>query len=408
MKKIALFLAALALLTVSRAQHVLPLQYDTLHSDFEFILHGVADYGTSSIERRLANKFFYGGEITDEIKDASFDRHGGINRIGWDMQSELEFRNFKSQKIGKGRYGWLLRGAIQSYGSMVYSKDLFGLVFYGNQNYLGETIEFSGTRGSAWSFQKLGFGLIDKKSKSNLSLNAYSIGAFANAAFSAGRLFQSESGDSLALRYGGNVEYFRAERMARGWGLGIDADIRIPVELNEDKTIYIQFLVRNLGVGFLPNVTRYETDSSLSFQGLTFEQLVGSSNFVGDDFSWLDTLNVRKSVGNQFRMLPAFLQVGKMVDELNPSKIQGFYGARIYPSVTLIPHVYAGVHYSPVKWYSGGLHIVYGGYGGVRIGWYSALNFVKFNLGVATENVVGTFSGKGMGESIILRLRYKI
>ena len=99
MRKIALFLAALALLTVSRAQHVLPLQYDTLHADFEFILHGVADYGTSSIERRLANKFFYGGEITDEIKDASFDRHGGINRIGWDMQSELEFRNFKSQKI---------------------------------------------------------------------------------------------------------------------------------------------------------------------------------------------------------------------------------------------------------------------------------------------------------------------
>ena len=408
MRKYFLVFAVIAFMNGFQAQHVLPLQYDTLYPEMEFIIHGVADYGTSSIERRIANRFFYGGEITDEMKNASFDRHGGINRLGWDIQSELEYRNYKSERIGKGKYGWLIRGSVQSYGSMVYSKDMFGLVFYGNHNYLGETIEFSGTRGGLWSFQKLGFGLIDKKSKSNLSFNAYSIGSYGSLGISEGQLFQSENGDSLALNYSGSLEYFRADRMKRGWGFGLDADIRIHVEINEDNKVYIQFLVRNLGVGFLPNVTKYEADSSLSFQGVTFEQLTGSSNLVGNDFSWLDTLNIRKSIGNQFRMLPAFIQVGKMIDDLNTSKLQAFYGVRVYPSVALIPHVYAGMHYSPFKWLSTGVHIVYGGYSGFRFGWYSALNFEKFNLGLATENVWGTFSGKGIGESVILRMRYKI
>ena len=408
MKRLILSLAFVAIIAGVNAQHVLPIQHDTVYSDFEVILHGVADYGTTSIERRLTNKFFYGGEITDEMKSTSFDRHGSINRIGWDMQSEIEFRNYKAEKIGKGKYGWLIRGSVQSYGSMVYSKDLFGLLFYGNEAYLGETIEFSGTRGSTWSFQKLGFGFIDKKSKSNISLNAYSIGSYANLSLTDGRLFQSESGDSLALSYQGSVESFSADKMKRGWGLGIDADIRIPVEIKDDKKIFIQFLVRNLGVGFLPNVTKYEADSSFSFQGFTFDQLLGSSNFVSEDFSWPDTLNIQKSVKNQFRMLPGFVQVGKLVDGLNPSKIQAFYGARIYPSIALVPHVYAGVHYSPVKKFSTGAHVIYGGYSGFRFGWYSSVNFEKFNLGLATENVLGAVSGKGIGESIILRLRLKL
>ncbi len=408
MKRYLLIFVISALCHFGNTQHVLPIHQDTSHTDFEIILHGVADYGASSIERQFSNKFIYGGEITEEIKNSSFDRHGSINRIGWDAQSELEFRNFQTEKIGKGRYGWLIRGSVQSYGSMVYSKDLFGLLFYGNQQYLGETITFSGTRGNAWTFQKLGFGFIDKKSKSSISLNGYCIGTYGNLALNSGSLFQSESGDSLALQYSGSFDYFKANKMQRGWGLGIDADIRIPVEINEDKKIYVQFLVRNLGVGYLPNVTRYEADSSLSFQGLTFDQLMGSSNLMGDDFTWLDTLNVRKSIKDQFKMLPAFIQVGKLVDEMNTAKIQAFYGARIYPSIALVPHVYAGIHFSPAEKYSTGVHIVYGGYSGFRFGWYGALKFNQFDLGLATENVMGLLSQNAIGESIILRMRYKI
>lgn len=393
---------------ISKAQHVLPLQHDTLVPKMEFIVHGLADYGSSSIERRIANKFLYGGEISDDMINSSFDRHKGINRIGLDLQSELEFRNYQTEKIAGGKYGWLIRGAVQTYGSAVYSKDLFGLIFNGNESYLGQVIDFSGSRGGFWSFQKLGFGLIDKKSKSNISLNGYSIGSFSSMGISAGQLFQSEWGDSLSLRYSGQVDVFRAEKMKRGWGLGIDADIRIPVDISEEKTIYIQFLVRNVGVAYLPNVNRYFADSSVTFQGLTFDQLFGSTAFSDPDFSWMDTLNVRSAVVGQFKLLPAFIQMGKMIDEMNNSKIQAFYGARIYPSVALTPHVYGGIHYSPIKWFATGIHAVYGGYGGFRLGWYSSLNFEKMNIGLATENIYGTLSGMGLGESVVLRMRYKL
>jgi hypothetical protein len=392
----------------SNAQHLIPSGYDTLVRSFEVVSHGVADYASTSLERGLVNKFFYGGEIDIDMKDRSFDRHGELNRFGFDIQAEAEFRNFKTEKFGKGKYGWLIRGGVYNYASLIYSRDLYGMSFYGNERYLGQEASFSGSRGSLWSMQKIGFGIIDKKTKSNISLNAYSIGAYAQGLLSNAYVYQSEEADSVFVRYQGAAEFMNADGMRRGWGLGIDAEYNMPLDLTPEKRIYIQFLVRNLGIGYLPEIINYSADSSLAFKGFSFDQIFGDSPIIGDDFTITDTLNVQRRKYSAFRFLPAFIQVGKIVDDHNQRKFQSFYGIRIYPSVVLIPHAYAGIQFKPVKWYATGVNLSYGAYGLLRFGWYSSINFKNWHVGVATENLYGTFSRKGLGESIVMRIQWRI
>ena len=80
----------------------------------------------------------------------------------------------------------------------------------------------------------------------------------------------------------------------------------------------------------------------------------------------------------------------------------------MYPSLTLIPMVYAGANYKPIEWFQVGANVSYGGYSKLRFGLYTSFNYKQFDIGIATEEVVGAVSGKGMGESVVFRLTWKI
>ena len=403
-----LVLFFLALSFASRAQHLLPIQYDTLNYKYEAIVGGVADFGSTSIENAFLNRFIFGGEISEEIKDRTWGKQRPINRLGADLHGELEFRNYSSNLLKKDKYGWLIKGGYYNFAGLLYADDLFGLTFYGNERYLGESIDFSGTRGTGWAFQKIGFGIIDKKSKSNISLNAYSVSNYADLGVTTGSLFQSENGDSLAFRYDGFAEFKTPGNGSRGWGIGLDADIRIPVQLAKEQTAYIQFLVRNVGVAYMPEIKKYEADSLFIFEGLTFDQLFGDASVIDSSFSILDTLNVDSKTFAALKFLPAFIQVGKIVDDLSTKKIQSFFGARLYPSLVLVPQIYAGLQYKPVDWCAIGANASYGGYSTFRFGLYASFKAQDFNLGLASENLVGLLSQRGMGNSLMVRLSWRL
>ena len=399
----------LGLNSVGFAQQLLPIQYDTNAYNQEYIINGVADFGASSIQNSLSSKFLYGGNITNEIKDNSYAKHKGINRLGADLTSEFEYRNMKVNLFKKENLGFIIKAGYYTYVSSLYSKDLFGLTFYGNENYLGENANFSGTRFSSMSFQKIGFGVINKKTKSTVSLNLYSISNYAEGNIREGKLFQSASGDSVSLTFDGEFQYASTNTFVKGYGVGVDLDFRIPVVIKEGKTSYIQFLAKNLGVAHIYSaVTRYTADTIISFDGFTFNQLVGDANIFNSNSSILDTLGIDSTSITKVRFLPGFIQIGKIVDVMCTSKVQSFYGVRMYPSVSYVPMIYAGVHLKTTKWLDLGANVSYGGYTALRFGLYSQINLKKFAVGISSEDLVGMVSNTGKGQSIILRLRLKI
>jgi hypothetical protein len=163
-----------------------------------------------------------------------------------------------------------------------------------------------------------------------------------------------------------------------------------------------------LGVAFLPNVRNYYADSSFIFEGLSFNQLFGDASIVDSSFSFLDTLSIQQKDQLMVRPLPMFLQAGKIVLENSEKRLQSFYGFRLFPTLTTVPQVYAGLHAKVSSPIGVGINAAFGGYSNFRYGMYLNWKVKTLDIGLATENLVGAFSKKGMGESINCRIRWAI
>ena len=119
----------------------MPIQHDTIHHDHELIFSGLGNYSGTSIRVDLARKLFYGGNIDQDLKDASLLNHKGINRFGFNMDSEFEYRNFAVDFL-KENLGFLIKGGAYSYFDVLYPKGVYDLAFYGNSQFGGESISF--------------------------------------------------------------------------------------------------------------------------------------------------------------------------------------------------------------------------------------------------------------------------
>ena len=170
-----LIIALISLSSLKVTAQLLPQYYDTILHNQEFILSGGLEYSSSSINSDMIAVFRKGGFIDESMKEASFDKHKAINRLGIIGLSEFEYRNY-TKKIFKNKpWGFIIKGGYNVFGGLLYAKDLYGLAFYGNERYIGDTMDMSGSSASLTSYQKVGFGLIHPTSKSSVTFNVYNI-----------------------------------------------------------------------------------------------------------------------------------------------------------------------------------------------------------------------------------------
>lgn len=406
MKRILYFclLSTFCIANKANAQ-LLPIQYDTLTRSQEIILSGGADYCGSAMQNQLTSKLIRGGLITTEIKDGSFNRHKQINRFGGALNGEIEYRNYNIKLFKKKDWGMLVKGGAYVFGGTLYSQDAFGLLFYGNERYLGDTISMSGMDMSLVSFEKIGFGMIDNKSKSNLSINLYNVSNRLSADFRDLEVRQSADGQDVEIVMDGQVELRNNLSYTQGIGLGVDADFKLPISWGKGKA-FIQFQAKNVGVAYMLEQQKvYRVDTTISYSGLEFNQLIGDNAIVFDSLNVLDSMGITSSLRNRTVLLPGFVQVGKIVDLHNESRVQSFFGIRLYPTLIYSPYVYAGVDVKAADWLRFGANVGYGGFTNFRGGLYASVNTKNISIGLATENIVGAVSRNGNGQSLYLRLR---
>jgi hypothetical protein len=401
MKYIFLF-NSLFVVFLFKAQHWCPVQHDTfIKIKHEIIFSGCVNYSSTSLNNSLTKKLFYGGEITEAIKDKSFKLHGDLNRFGTDISAEIEYRNFSVNLFKHKNWGFLVKVGIYSFLAAQYSKDLFGVTFYGNEMYQGQLASFSGTKVSSFLFEKLGFGWLDKKSKSSVCLNVFNLTNSLSAKINTGGIYQSNDGDTLIIPFDGEASFINSKSFSNGLGLGLDFDIRIPMTYKSAESNYIQFLGRNLGLVSLTQAkTIYRADSVYTFTGFTFDQLLNNGDFLSSPANILDSVGITKSEKKSILFLPGFLQVSKLINENSKNRLQEFYGIRMYLSSIYTPMLFIGANYRVGKNLNIGLNGSYGGFTSYRLGMYSSLKIRNWNFALASENLISK-----NGESLILRLQ---
>ena len=401
------FLCMLSGITFS--QQFLPIQHDSASTHNELIVSGNVELSSTSIQNQLVKKLIYGGEITNDQINTSLSKHLSMNRLGLDLNSEIEFRNFKSTIFKKSNWGYLLKAGYYTIGGANYSKDLFGLVFNGNQNYLGGTAVFSGTSFAFTTFQKIGFGIIDKKSKSSISLNYINASDYQNAMVKEGTMDLTADGTLVKLNSKGGYRSSQGTNIFKGIGVGVDIDYRFMIIRNGIKNSTFQFLAKNLGfVNYFAGLRTYQMDTSLVYDGFKLNQLYGNQSIFNDSVSLLDSLHIQQSVEKKLIFLPGFLQFGKILNDNYGLKWDYFYGIRLYPTLAYTPMLYVGVQWKPTSKVDVGAQASVGGFSRFRMGVYSNFNLSNWAIGIGSQDIIGMISNKGYGQSLLIRLRCKL
>ncbi|MCH2224318.1 MAG: hypothetical protein MK066_06065 [Crocinitomicaceae bacterium] len=384
---------------------MIPTDYDTLIRSQEVIVSGGVDYAGSSMQNDITSKFLFGGGITSEVKDRIFDKHTEINRFGGFLNGDIEYRNYNVKLFKKKDWGFLIKGGYATFGGALYSKDAFGLGMYGNERYIGDTMNLSGMDVSLTSYQKIGFGLIDRTSKSNVTFNIYNISRRYSLDARDLMIGQDSAGDTVTLTVDGSMSLPSNLKFNQGVGFGVDLDFKIPFKWGNDQEAFMQFQMQNIGVGFLYEEQKtYALDTTIVYTGLEFSDIVGGG-ILADSLDVLDTLGVSSTLGTKAVLLPGYIQIGKIVDQHNPKMVQSFFGIRLFPTLIYAPYAYAGVNVRAIDWLNVGVSASYGGFANLRAGVYASASFKKIAIGLSTENLIGLISKRGSGKSLYLRVR---
>lgn len=371
----------------------------------EIGIRSLGDYGASSIQNGITNRVVLGGFIDSTLKNSSMSRHSGVNRIGLNATGEIFYRNSDKKLFKKKDWGFEVVAGINYFGGALYGRDAFGLALFGNQSYIGDTMNLSGLDVSFTGMQKIGFGFFDVKSKSSVRFNVYNISSRINADFRDFELKQSPDGQELTLRMDGDVQLRQSAKFNQGIGAGFDFDFRIPISWVQESNAFLQVKGQNVGFGYMYEAQRqYNFDTTITFDGFRFEQLISENGYFSDSISILDTLGIRSSDANPFFLLPGFIQVSKMVDRNSEKKLQSFFGMRVYPSLIFSPLGFAGADFRFTDHINAGASVTFGGFTGLRVGAYGQFNWDKIGFGIGSDNFTGFMRSGGNGTSLYVNV----
>jgi len=401
MMKVLISILFLTNVLLALSQSMMPIQQDTSVGvvGHEVYISSMADYQSTSVGKDITRSFLFGGFINQEMKESSSSRHDEINRFGIDINAEIEYRNHKVNLFKDSLSGMIIKAGMYNFSSAMYSKDLFDLAFFGNEMFIGDTANLSGSDFNSMTFQKIGFGWLDKKSKSSVCLNIIGLNNYISGSFQDTYLYQSQAIDSMSLELFGSSKRAIGESYIKGFGAAVDLDYRFKMKKTEKEHIYFQLMIRNLGFAYIPETETYNANGVVSYSNYEISELINSETIFNNAEETINDLADTLTNQNTFILLPAMFQFTKLIDCNSSKKIQGFFGFRSYLNKAYIPMLFGGLDYKPKKWCNLGVQASYGGFSQLRWGVYSSFSFPHFTLGIASENLFNK-----RGESITLKL----
>jgi hypothetical protein len=384
-------------------QIYMPIKFDTLIEKGELIIESKADIISSGIDNRFLHNLLFGGTISNSDLDKNFaDNIHKTDQLLLEANVEIEHRNYE---IFKNK-NWGLSFKIGNYFSLssIYTTDFMGLVMKGTSYYLNRQIDLSPTLINENIFQKVGIGVVNKKNKNSIVLTFFSIQNHFNLNINEGTINLDEKGNNVMLEnFKGELTNFKRHNQ-NNYGIGIEFDLKIPITNFFDKTIYLQLMSKNFGLSLIKrNVNTYEVDTNIEYSGFP----IASIQSLGHNFSstekLFDTLSIHHSKSMRWISMPGFLQAGKINLESSTSKLQTYYGCRIYPTLGFLPMLFSGVQYRLNKNVRLGISENYGISNQFRTGFFIKLSTKHLNVALSSENIINNFRINGKGQSYQLR-----
>ncbi len=385
---------------------------DTINTGHEIEITSF-NYYSSTFNNAFTDKFIKGGEITSEIKDFNQSKLKRLNAFGGEMEQRLHYYNYNVTPIkSQPDLGLMFSFEDVNFISSNISTDLFNTIFYGNSNYLGDTMNFSFSHAQYIHYQKIGFGLVHKKTKSYLKVDFLLGNRLTD--YRLGNTWMYSSPDSDTIKYNLNAESIKSDTInsyfdTKGYGFSFDFEHNFIYNDKKERPQVINIKLSNFGVIFWDKqTTQTYVDSSNTFSGFEISQLIQRDSTSGDLYP-ADTLGIFKRVKSYTGLLPFEISIQKLANRYSNQKIQLTFGLKALISSDYRPYGFIGAYYSPIPSLGISTRLAYGGFGGLRVG-LSANYFKnnKFTLNIGTYNLIGFISPKfGFGKSLNLSMNFK-
>ncbi len=385
---------------------------DTINEGHEIEMTSF-NYYASTFNNAFSDKFIKGGEITSDIKDFNQSKLKRINAFGGEMEQRIHYYNYNITPLkNKPNLGMIFSVEDVNYISSNVSSDLFNTIFYGNNNYLGDTMNFSFSHAQYIHYQKIGFGLMHKKTKSYLKVDFILGNKLMN--YRLGNTWMYSSPDSDTIKYNLNAEGFASDTIksyfdAKGYGFSFDFEHNFIYNDKKERPQVINIKLSNFGVIFWnKQTTQTYVDSANTFSGFELSQLIKRDSTSGDLYP-ADTLGIFKRQGAHTGLLPFEISIQKLANRYTDQKIQLTFGLKALISSDYRPYGFIGAYYSPTSSIGISSRLAYGGFGGLKVG-LSANYFIKnkFTINVGTYDLIGFISPKhGFGKSLNLSMNFK-
>lgn len=371
-------------------------------------MEGYGYYGSNVMDIETMNLFYQGGYFDNNLKSESLKRLGANNLFGGEYGTRITYLNPDVKWLDSA--GIYVTYEINGGGGTSFSKDLFRLVFQGNQSYVGDSAYFSGTEFASYAFKKTGFGYnIDNKLKVGLSLlefDNYSYGIVDRGVY-----YSDAESNSLTMRLGGN--WMTNKRLKNtspiGFGVGVDFEVNLPFK--EEDTLNLPrlvFGVKNFGV-FVSSkeMNVLEVDTLYQYTGSEVNNISDFQNGLFSQSSVKDTLLPQMEEMRKVRFLP-FEMYFYSTSNPQGKKMQLIYGMRYRFGVAMVPQIYIGGDWRPSSTTIITPFLSFGGYSYFKTGVSVRKQFGDLKVGLSFNNVPGFLTREAYQRSLSLSLSYAI
>jgi len=242
-------------------------------SDTSFVKpHSTIDYsvmlGSTGMNNDMLYKLGLGGYISSEAIDRNEDGMGHKSKVGSISNIEM-VHYFKVPLFGQQKkFRWRSVGLSYSNAqSAIFSKDAWRLLFRGNTDYLGQTLDIKDLNYTRWSSTSLNasFCLSEKKSRlgKKLSLDFLSFGVdaihqFNQARFGNSDLYTDTAGSYINTRLQGAYALGNENQSLDGFGLHIGAGF---------KAGKLSFSIDRMGLAYMGQLKSYRINAEETFGG---------------------------------------------------------------------------------------------------------------------------------------------
>ncbi len=356
-----------------------------------------ASWASNSLDNEWLSEMVIGGEIGNVQKNSLYRSMSEYNRIGGNITGDIQVYSFIDSVLGSQQWGLTAGVSRVSVANLYFNRDLFDLTFFGNARSQGDTMELGKMYGQVQTFQKLGIGIFNKENLSAVRLSYVSGINYANMKVDRANWYTAPNTSITSLDY--DLTYEMADTTksgaftARGQGFCIDADLNIPMKMDEG---FFAISVRNIGYTYWRNSIEYYGDSTFVWSGLEVNEILDVEAESIRLPQWQDTLGLKSRKVSNWRALPGSIHF-RMLKKLN-SKSSYEAGILLQPNYAALPLVSLGYNHFVGKGLLLSERLSYGGYGRLALGvemQYLIADKVFIRLG--TQHLWGVVSYQARG-----------